>query len=437
MSSKKKTRQTTDQTQTSAPPSWTLPGLTETANRVTQAVRSLPGTGYEGDFYARPDEGLTQGIVDAYSNAANNAKNVGSQTQQGLDRLQGLGLDLGKTLARSPVGFNFGGEGGALGPAGAGLGNLDIGRVNDPSQFTHRAGATELDRAIAAGIDPVFENLEERVLPQIRSSALASGAYGNSRALATLPGQAIENATDEASNIAGKYAFEGLQREEDRRLSAYSDYERNKLASFGLNSEAAQAEERARIAAQQERTRAYGAQTERGLGQANIEAELAAGDADRRLEAERASAALELERAGLTPQLADTIMRMYASEGDLLTRSRDADIYSRQVAIDNALARDDYDYKLPFRGLDIGTDLLTRLSGGYGTNRLQGVSETTSKTSGLGQVAKGIGGLAAAGVSAFAPAVAPAITAASAAASAGRAAPASAAFSPGYNFRRG
>lgn len=350
MGSRKTTTTKQNQTQTNSAASFAQPGLNQTADRVTQALGQIDPTGYQGDFYARPDAGITQNIVGAYANAGQQANNVGGQAQASFDQLNNYDFNLNARDTAGTVGFNY--EGPQL----------------NPTQFSANDGEARLNAAIQAGINPVFENLEERLLPQIRSDAIRSGAYGNSRAYATLPTQVIEDASESAQRIGAELAYQGFQQDENRRLSAHTDNESNLLQAYGLG-------------------------TNRTLGQAGIEANLVSADADRNLAAQTSSANLELQRAGLTPSLADTILRAYSSEGDLFSRARDADIYSRQVDIDNALARDQYEYTRPFAGLDTATSLLTALGATGGTSTSQGSSTTTERSGGLGNVVQGIAGL--------------------------------------------
>lgn len=350
MGSKKTTTTNQNQTQTNSAASFAQPGLNQTADRVTQALGQIDPNGYQGDFYARPDDAITQNIVGAYENAGQQANNVGGQAQASFDRLNNYDFNLNARDTAGGVDFNY--DGPSL----------------NPTQFSANDGQQRLTDAINAGINPVFENLEERLLPQIRSDAIRSGAYGNSRAYATLPTQVIEDASESAQRIGAELAYDGFQQDENRRLSAHTDHESNLLQAYGLG-------------------------TDRTISQAGIEAGLLSGDADRNLAAQTSSANLELQRAGLTPSLADTILRAYSSEGDLYARARDADIYDRQVDIDNALARDQYDYTRPFAGLDTATNLLTALGATGGTSTSAGSSVTTEKSGGLGNVVQGIAGL--------------------------------------------
>lgn len=170
---KKKVTQTTNQTQTNAPPTWTLPGLTTAGNMVTQQLQNTaPGTPYSGGFVAQSDPLRTAAQVDAYDVAAGKAGELAAFTQQQLGDL-----------------------------------------------FAPRDNQALLTAAINSAMHPAFQNLTENILPGITNSALASGAYSNDRALGVLPGMAIRDATESAQRIGADLGYQGFQAEEDRRLA--------------------------------------------------------------------------------------------------------------------------------------------------------------------------------------------------------------------------
>lgn len=271
MGSKKTTKQTSSSTQTNAPPSWTAPGLQEVASRVTAGLDQIPSTGYQGDFIAQPDGALVEQIAKAYQDSAALAAQMGGKVNL-------AGYDMGANAQTSGV--------------------------------------------IDAALHPVMRNLTENILPSIRSSSLDSGAYSGSRAMTTLPGQAIRDTNEAGQRLAAEISYKDYQDRENRRLQAY------------------------------------------GIDQGNM------------------------------PALMDTVMRMSASEGDLLAQAMGIKQAAGQNFIDNNLARDNYDLAQPFRGLDIATALLSQLSGNYGTQTGQSQSKTVEKTGGLGSVVQGLAGIA-------------------------------------------
>lgn len=309
MGSKSKQTQTTNQTQTSAPPSFTAPGLTETANRVLEALRSLPTNAYSGPMVAVPDAAGTAGVTGAYTNAATQAGNMASWLQGQQNQLTTMPT-FSTTLPTA---------------------SYDVGT------------GTDLTPAINAAIHPVFQELTTRILPNIRSSAIDSGAYSGDRAMNVLPSMAIADSNEAAQRIAAEIGFQDYTNRENRRLAAWEG-DQNRLLG------------------------GYQAETARGLG---------LGD-------------LLTNRFALMPEMADSIMRMTSSQGDLLRLANDYGTARSQAEIDNALAMDQYGMTRPFMGLDIASDLLARLSGGYGTNTLNGTTTTVQKTGGLGPIVQGL-----------------------------------------------
>jgi hypothetical protein len=173
MSTKKKTTQTSNQTQTAAPPAWTLPGLTAGGNAVTAAMNAALANPqpYTGEFVAGMDPGRVAAQTAAYDTAAGTAGDMGTFARQALEKMF------------APV---------------------DSGKL--------------LQDAITASIHPVFQQLTEQTLPGITNSALQSGAYTNDRALGVLPTEAIANATESAQRIGAELGWEGFQAEQNRNL---------------------------------------------------------------------------------------------------------------------------------------------------------------------------------------------------------------------------
>lgn len=216
--------------------------------------------------------------------------------------------------------------------------NYDVGKATDT-----------LTPAIESAIHPVFRQLTENILPSIRSSSLDSGAYSGSRATSVLPTQAIRDSNENAQRIAATLGYEDYQAREARRLAAYQSDQQAQLQGFGLD-------------------------TSRQLG---------AGD-------------LITQRLQQLPGLADAILRLQGSQGDLAGQAAAVDVNARQAEINNALAKDAYATARPFAGLDIASQLLAQLSGNYGTTSGTSSSTSVQKTGGLGsivQAAAGIGGL--------------------------------------------
>lgn len=256
MGSNKSSTTNYSQTQSAAPPSWTMPGISDVANKVTQAVSQIPTN----------DNTLSNQIIDSYTSSANRAAGLADTVQGVLPSL------LNQT-------------------------NYDIQPVID------------------AALAPVYKQLTQQVLPGIKSSSLASGAYSGDRAMTVLPAMAISDYAKQAQDTAATIGYQDFLDKQNRQLQATS----------------------------------------------------------------------------MLPDIVDTVMRMSSSGGDLLTRALDTQTQQAYA---------------PFQGLDLATQLLTALSGGYGTQTGSGTSTTTQSSSGLGDVLQGAFGLAslAGGLGAFGPA---------------------------------
>lgn len=308
MGKSKKTTTNTSQTQTNAPPSWTQEGLglggALTSNALKE-VQTQPR--YTGDFVAQFDPQLLQSGVDAYKGAAGTSADMQAFTQSLLPMLQQQ----------------------------AQAGTYDLGATADTSGVVRNA------------IDPVRRTLMEEILPGIKSSSLASGAYSGDRATALLPQTAVRNAVESMDKIATDITYKDYQDREARRLAAYQTDQTNALNAYGLNT----------------------------------------------------------QRLGLAPEMTDSVMRYAASQGDLIQQALGLQTAGDQASIDNALARDQYNLEAPFRGLDIAGNLLTQFSGNYGTMTGSSNSTTTEKSGGLGNILQGVLGAAslAAGLGAFGP----------------------------------
>lgn len=193
MGTKKTTKQTSNTTQTAAPPTWTQPGIEDVSKRVTAAVGQGPKP-YEGNFVALPDQATTQAAIDAYLGTAGRSEELANFMQTQLPAL----------MERNNTRY-------------------DVGNFNDT-----------LAPAIDAAIFPVFRQLQEQVLPGIRSSSLDSGAYSGDRAMMVLPQNAIKDASENAQRIGAEMAFNDYQAREARRLEAYGLDESLALERTGM-----------------------------------------------------------------------------------------------------------------------------------------------------------------------------------------------------------
>jgi hypothetical protein len=208
-----------------------------------------------------------------------------------------------------------------------------------------------LNATIAAANDPVMRALQEQILPGIKSSALDAGAYSGDRAMSVLPTQAIGNAVESMSRNADQLAYQDYQDFENRRLAAFQSDQDRMLA-------------------------AYGADTQRGLGVAdNNNAQLS-----------------------LLPQYIQSMLHTSGSVGDLLQMSAALGTGNQQQQINDQVARDKYASYAPFMGLDTASQLLSALSGNWGTQTSAGEQTTKNTQSGgmLGELLKAGLGIASA-----------------------------------------
>lgn len=533
MSSKKKSTTTYDRTTTSAPPSWTMPGISDVSKRVTDALDTLPGERYTGDFVARPDQGMIDQIGNIWGATGDNAAKYADIIRNDAMGLGGpidfgnresFGGDLGLPTrpdldARTPniapanpfTSFDVQSRPDLWSKAPV-IGNapafksaeiMDIPDIQsylstadkpqfvrfDPREFTPDDGGARLQAAMEAAQQPVFRQLTQQVLPSLRSSAIDAGAYTGGRAMNIEPGRALAEAATRANEITQGLAYEGYQSQEERDLKAWQADQalRGEMAGMenefntnifdailgqraqGLNaamtgygirqgalSGAAEMENRFNESTYGTRTNAeadlfrtlagaemegYGTEMGALADRARMANEYAMGNremdigsamdifktltnadvsmygtdvgaaVDRGrlmneaygLETERGLGTNEAARldAGARSGLFNDSLGIQASQGDLLRQFLELQTGADQTGISNDLARDQYNLEYPFRGLDIATNLLTQLSGGWGTQHLDGTDSTVEKTGGLGEIVKGVAGLGMAGASLF------------------------------------
>ena len=273
MGTKKTTNTTQNSTQTAAPPSWTLPGLTSAGDAVTAAMQAAikAPTPYTGQFVAGMDPGRVATQVGQYDAAAGTAGDMGNFARQQMQQL-----------------------------------------------FAPQDSQKLLQDAISASIHPVFRQLMEQTLPGITNSALQSGAYTNDRALGVLPQTAIRDSTESAQRIAAQMGYDGFQAEQDRTI----------------------------------------------------------------------------QRAQQLPALSNLVAQMASARGDLTGMGTTLDQTLRQQMLDNEKAKHDYNVGAPYESIGPAAQLLSLLSGNYGTQTGSSNSKTVEKTGGLGSVVQGALGLA-------------------------------------------
>lgn len=319
MSTSTKTKSSTNQTQTSAPPTWTAPGLVNVAQQVTDAAAGLPTTHYTGPMVASMDPADLAAIQAAWGATSANATGLSSWMQGQLPQFQ---------------------QGQAFTTA-------------LPDTSYSLAPREDLNGVISASIAPVQRNLMENILPQMTSSALASGAYSGDRAMGVMPTDAIRDANESMQRIASQLGYEDYQNYENRRLAAYQATTGASQQNYALDTQRQQEEQ-----------------------------------------------AMRLQALGMEPDFVSSILHNQASAGDLLRMSAELGQQQAQLGINNQLGMDQYASQAPFMGLDTASTLLARLSGNYGTQTMNGNSTSTTSQSMLPQLLQaGIGaGMMAAGM---------------------------------------
>lgn len=203
-----------------------------------------------------------------------------------------------------------------------------------------------LDATIQAATHPVMQQLMEQILPGIKSSALDAGAYSGDRAMIVAPQAAIADATDAMGRTAAQLAYQDYQDFENRRLSAWQGDRATQLG-------------------------AYNADTQRQLGLADNNQSM----------------------LSTLPAYIQSMLKTSSSQGDLLNMAAQLGVTNQQQQINDAIARDKYASYSPFMGLDTATQLLTALSGNWGTQTASGKSKTTESSGGLGSAIQGALGL--------------------------------------------
>lgn len=101
-----------------------------------------------------------------------------------------------------------------------------------------------------------------------------------------------------------------------------------------------------------------------------------------------------LQKTAQLPALTNLVAQMAASRGDLMGMGTTLDQTLRQQMLDNAKAKHDYSIGAPYESIGPAAQLLSLLSGNYGTQTSNGTSKTVEKTGGMGSVLQGALGLA-------------------------------------------
>ena len=199
--------------------------------------------------------------------------------------------------------------------------------------------ASQVAPVVQAAMAPYLRQLQEQILPGLQSSGIESGAYSNDRAFAVMPQQALRDTSLAAAEVGAGIAFQDFLQQQQRLQNAYQ---------MG---------------------------TTRGLGEADT----------------------LTQRLGMYPELLDSAMRMSTGSADLQSQAAAYDLAMRQSEINNALARDAYQVQAPFRGLDMGANILSTFAPYASQNQTMRGTQTSTTTQSqpiAGQILQGAMGVA-------------------------------------------
>lgn len=266
VSTKTKSKQVTNQTQTNAPPEWTAQPIKDVTGMVMDAlgqVRAQPQ--YQGDFVAAPRQDMLDSVQQLYGGAITRSQEAAdwfrAHALNAINPLAGPTYGGGDTF--SPFTFNKGPDIAKLGKIlGGGVWGEDLGYIDptmldrpdiasmiptiadsptfkawNPEAFQADDGGARLDAALAAATQPFVRELMNTILPGIRSSAIDSGAYTGDRAMSVLPTQAIADSAGRANEVTQGLAYQGFQAEEDRRAQTWAQLQQMIGQAIGMEND--------------------------------------------------------------------------------------------------------------------------------------------------------------------------------------------------------
>lgn len=306
-----------------------------------------------------------------------------------------------------------------------------------PEAFQADDGGARLDAALGAATQPFVRELMNTILPGIRSSAIEAGAYTGDRAMSVLPTEAIAQTAGRANEVTQGLAYQGFQAEEDRRAQTWAQLQQllgaqnaqendfnlgvwNGTNDFnlgvfgtraGAENDAYQIAQNAILQNNQQKNAwgldRYRTDTDAALALEGMKQDqyqnwvsnmLQQGQLENQafgLNTDRGNSAFDAtlrSNEASRQAMLDSLMVKTAS-GDIGAQVLELLLGADQAKIDNELAKFQYGQEAPFAGLDVATQLLTALSGGWGTMNSNGTRTTTQSTSGLGPIIQGLAGL--------------------------------------------
>lgn len=163
-------------TTTNSPPAYLEPKLTDVANKSQAAYEEFKNKGYNMPYAGDRTAGANE-----YDTMANNAL---LDTAHAAEGQGGNTINTGNTI------YN----------------KVNSGYYSAPSEKYNLAPTNNLTDSINAQLAPIYRNFSEKLVPQLKSSAIENGAYGGSKYMQT--GEQLGRDTQEqAGNIAAMATY--------------------------------------------------------------------------------------------------------------------------------------------------------------------------------------------------------------------------------------
>lgn len=171
------------------PPAYLEPYLTDIASSAQAAYQQVPQGGFSGQLVARPTTAQTQA------------------------------LDAQKAVAANPALGQFGTA--ATTVANDLANKVTSGAYTAPLNNTFAPVNLATQDAVNAYLDPVQRRLQNEIVPQLQSQAIAQGAYGGARYNTALAETVNDNFTREAANISAQLGYGEAVRGQDQAFQAW------------------------------------------------------------------------------------------------------------------------------------------------------------------------------------------------------------------------
>lgn len=169
-------------TTTTQPPTYLVPYLQDLASKAQSGYNSFIDKGLNQPYTGERIAGANSNdylAMDNAAGAANVFENSGAPTRM---------YDFGNMFANK----------------------VASGGYTAPGNMAFDSGSYDLSKTINAAIDPVFKQFSERLVPQLKSSAIESGAYGGSK-FNEVGERLARDTQDTAANIAANIGYQDFQ----------------------------------------------------------------------------------------------------------------------------------------------------------------------------------------------------------------------------------